>query len=339
MRKQVKHFVICSFLLLVLAAGAYADGAGSRAAFTRSGWAGARNVAMGKTGIVVTDDVYSLYWNPAGLMQLRARKKMDAQEIRKKAREGAVSGISESDLMNFSEDKSDAPFLDIGLSASALSESRQAAFTGAAFGLFGGVAGAGLYTLASTGIDKYDSSGGYLGEAQYVSAVSYLSYAWSAGITDMGISLKGLYEKIDDVSYAGAGLDAGVQVYVLPFLKAAFSATDLGSGLRPAGEYQGVKKEYDFAYPQLSAGASIEADSGFMFSFVVTKRLEQDGYIISGGIQYELMEEFKICMGISDNTFSTGAAFSVYGLSVSYAFSFDKIDYGMNNTVSVSLLL
>jgi hypothetical protein len=42
--------------------------------------------------------------------------------------------------------------------------------------------------------------------------------------------------------------------------------------------------------------------------------------------------------GLNDDYFSTGASINIYGVEAAYSFSFDRIDTGYNNTVSLSIL-
>src|SRR5208337_3795703 len=134
--------VMTAVILFTLALAASADNAGSAASFTRGDWAGARYTASGMTGEVMADDVFSIYWNPAGLSELRTRTKLTEDQITEKARSGDVDSISEEDLLNFSESGKEKLFVDVGISASALDENRNAGFVGGAFNLFGGVFGA-----------------------------------------------------------------------------------------------------------------------------------------------------------------------------------------------------
>ena len=60
-----------------------AENAGSRGSYSRAGWAGARYTAAGMTGEVLSDDVFAIYWNPAGLSELK-KKRLTETEIREK---------------------------------------------------------------------------------------------------------------------------------------------------------------------------------------------------------------------------------------------------------------
>ena len=339
MNNILKTFYILitvSIFVVISKSNLFATGAGSRASFARTGWVGGEYVAMGMTGSIIANDVYSIYWNPAGLNELKRKKKLSEDDVLARAREGRVESIRERDLLDFSEDKSDAIFLDMGFSGSMLAESRNAVFAGVAFGLFDGVAGIGVYTFGSMNIDLYDEYGTPQGTTDYVAGVTYLSYAWSMGVTNVGLTVKGLYEKIDDISYIGGGIDFGAQVAILPFLSVGFTATDLGTGLYPVTGEDDIKKTYDMAYPMLNLGAALNAGTGYIIVASISKRLEQEGYMLSGGIKYELAKYMNVMLGMSGSSFSAGVSLSLPNMIIAYGLSFDRIDYGVNNTVSAS---
>ncbi|MCP4130453.1 MAG: hypothetical protein GY754_05680 [bacterium] len=325
--------------ILLFSSGLYAAGAGSRASFTRGGWVGAKYVAMGMIGEVLADDVFAIYWNPAGLSELKGKHKLTPENIKEKARSGDINDIREEDLLNFSEDqKTDETVFQVGVTGSMLDVSRYAGFSGVAFDLFDGIFGIGVYSIFSTGIETRDNAGILTGEAAYVAGASYFSYGWSVGVTTIGISLKGLYEKIDDAVYAGAGADFGTQVSLLPFLKVGFFIQDLGSFLYPFGSQTDIENRADFAYPTVKLGLSFISDTGITIALSASKKLEQDDYEFSIGVQYQLMPSTALFLGINDLNFSTGMAIQLYNINIAYALAIDKIDYGYNNIVSFKML-
>ncbi|HDP79657.1 MAG TPA: hypothetical protein ENN21_02305, partial [Spirochaetes bacterium] len=148
--------------LLTGSRGYAANDAGSRASFTRGGWVGARYVGMGKAAEVTANDVFAIYWNPAGLSSLKARETLSQDEVSEKARRGEIKDITEKDLIRFSEEGSEKNFLQVGVSACMLDIEREAGFFGAAFNLFKGVGGAGVYTIQSRDIESRDESGAFV---------------------------------------------------------------------------------------------------------------------------------------------------------------------------------
>ncbi|MFW5751893.1 MAG: hypothetical protein ACOCW8_01000, partial [bacterium] len=147
-----KYIYILIFILLsfnILLAG---EDAGSRASYTRTGWVGARYVALGKAAEVIVDDAFAIYWNPAGLCDLSGKESPSIDEIKEKARKGDVDDIKEEDLVTFSEREDRNGVAQIVASGAKLAIEREAGFAGAGFSLWGGVFGAGLYTIRSDDI-------------------------------------------------------------------------------------------------------------------------------------------------------------------------------------------
>ena len=79
--------LVLSLILLNSGLDLFARGTGSRASFNRNAWiAGAKYAAMGSTGVVTSDDVYSIYWNPAGLTELKIKSRLTSEFINDKQR-------------------------------------------------------------------------------------------------------------------------------------------------------------------------------------------------------------------------------------------------------------
>ena len=130
----------------------------------------------------------------------------------------------------------------------------------------------------------------------------------------------------------------GVQVYFLPFLKIGFVIQDIGSGLIPTANYEGIRKKYDFASPSLKVGGAISSDTGLTMAVTGVKRLEQKKYHINAGLRYRLLNSAVVYMGISDSNFSTGITLKLFTLDLSYALAIDKISNGYNNIVSAAII-
>ncbi|MDR3237214.1 MAG: hypothetical protein LBT84_01790 [Spirochaetia bacterium] len=334
-----KLLFIAVLVPLLQSAAVFASDAGSRASYTRGGWVGARYAAMGQCGAVLADDVYAIYWNPAGLSELKSKKKADADDILDKARTGSVDRITEDDLLNFSEPASEMGVAHLGISAARLDIDRNALFAGGAFGLFSGVLGVGVYSILSLDIPSYDETGAPTGQTAYAGSAGYLSYGWSLGVASVGFSLKGLYERIADYSYAGAAIDAGAQVFVLPFIKLGFAMYDIGTGLMPVNDDNGsLKKEYDLGNPSFRINAAVISDVGFTLVVGFMRKLEQDDYFFNFGVQYNVKQFLSIYAGMNNEDFSAGLTVRIGNLDVSYAFVFDNINGGVNNVVSTSML-
>ena len=305
--------------LALAAVPAGASGAGSRAAYIRGGWVGADYVAMGRTAEVLCDDVYSTT-KPAGSPSANAGHQ---EGDRDKAEKGRVDDISEDDLIRFSEEEKSFS-VQLGVTGALLDEDRTTGFVGAAINLPVGVFGIGAYTIVSTGIDRRDYSGVKTGELTYAGSACYLSYGVSLGVASLGVTAKGLWEKLGNTNYVGGGVDIGTQVYVLPFLKIGFVVQDLGAGLYPVEQRYGVRKTYDLGYPTLRLGIALITNRNFTLSV--------------SGIRYDIVKYVSIFLGMQDLAFSTGAAIHVSQFDVSYAFTIDNINYGYNHVVSMQLL-
>lgn len=338
MKELITIYITLIAGLLTMQVSLYAENAGSRGAYSRGGWAGAEYTASGMTGEVLANDVFSIYWNPAGLAELRVKKKLTESQITEKAKQGKVDDITEEDLLDFSEGESSRMLFNIGVSYTRLDLERNAAFSGFAFNLFKGVIGAGLYTISSTGIETRDETGTLTGHTGYSGSAGLLSYALQWDIISFGISAKGYYEKIGESTYSGAGADAGLQIFLLPFLKLGVMVRDAGGFLKPQSAPDSEKR-YDFFQPQIRTGLAFLSSAGVRIAISGSKKLEQTGFEFGGGVSYDLSKFLTVSSGLNDSYFSAGFTLRLLGMDVSYSINFDKIDYGYNNTISMVLLL
>jgi hypothetical protein len=335
--KRITISAMLAAALVLFAADAMASGSGSRGYYTRGGWVGADYVAMGRTAEVLCDDVYSIYWNPAGLTELRYTQVTTEKEIKDKAEKGRVDDISESDLIRFSEEAKSFS-VQVGITGALLDAERSTGFVGVAINLPVGVFGIGAYTLFSTGIDRRDYNGVKTGELTYAGTACYLSYGVSLGVASLGFTAKGLWEKLGNTNYVGGGLDIGTQVYVLPILKIGFVVQDLGVGLYPVEDRLGVRKRYDLAYPTLRLGIALITNRNFTLSVSGIKHLEEKTFSYGVGVRYDIVKYVSVFLGMQDLAFSTGIGIHVRQFDVSYAFTIDNIDFGYNHVVSMQLL-
>lgn len=336
----MKNLCLKISALLIISASfipVYADNAGSRGSYTRGGWAGARYAAAGMTGEVLVDDVFAVYWNPAGLSELKAKKKLTESQIREKAKSGDIEDITDEDLLNFSDEQYEALFLNIGVSYSSLDIDRDAGFAGVAFNAFKGVLGAGFFSITSGDIETRDEAGTLTGKERYTGSAGYLSYSIPWNIISFGITFKGYYESIGEYTYYGCGSDVGAQVYLLPFLKMGIMIRDAGGFLTPEKkEYS--EEEYDFFMPQIKIGAALLSDAGIRLAVSGSRKLEQSDFEYGAGVEFDLSRRMMLSAGLCDGYFSTGVTLKLPGVDISYALNFDRVDYGYNNTVSAAAL-
>lgn len=331
---KIRFFAISS--LLMIPAVLAAQDAGSRATFTRGGFAGAKYLAMGRAAEVVVDDVFAIYWNPAGLVGLKAKEHLSAEEIKERAKKGDVSTITEEDLLRFYDEEGPRTVFQLGVSAALLDIEREAGFSGVAFTAFKGVVGAGVYTIQSRKIESRDEYGNYIKDISYSGSVGYLSYAWVSGVTSIGFSFKGLYEKIGEFSYYGGGIDAGVQTEVVPFLKVGCMVSDIAAGLKPVSEYEYIENRYDFASPSIRVSAALTSrESDFVLAVTGVRKLESKNYELNLGVSYAITESISAYGGLSDSYFSAGLTVNLFSIEFGYAFCYDNINSGYNNIVSL----
>jgi hypothetical protein len=341
--RKIKYisFIIILNLLSVffyIDAGAEND-AGARAAFTRSGWVGGRYVAMGKAAEVVVDDVYAIYWNPAGLRELIQKEALSPEEITNKARSGKIESITEEDLIKFSEDEYSRFFFQTGISTAILDADREAGFVGVAFNVFNGVLGIGYYGIQSRDIESRDEQGNYTGDMDYLASTGYVSYGWGMGVASMGVSVKVLHEKIGKINYFGFGSDLGAQIELVPLVKVGFVVQDIGTFLRPVKSYENIDNKYDFALPVFRLSASISnRASNIIASVSGIKKLEQDDYEVNFGFQYNVTKYSSVYLGLNDSLFSSGASLRLFDMDVTYCFTFDKINFGQNHMISLTIV-
>jgi hypothetical protein len=309
----------------------------SRGTFTRGALVGGRYVAMGRNGEVTADDVYSIFWNPAGLTELRHTQLLTENEIKEKAEKGKANEINEAELLRFSEEEKSFS-VQMGASGSMLTFGANTVFFGMAINLPKGVLGIGSYTIFSGGFDRRDYNGVKTGSLDYVATAGYLSYGVSLGVTSLGFSVKGLYEKIGNDYYLGCGADIGTQVYLLPFLKVGLMIQDLGTGMYPMVKRNGVEQSYAFAYPTLKLGIAVITNRNFTLAVSGLKKLDVRTFGYSVGAQYDVLKWASIYIGFKDLVFSAGVTFHMVQFDVSYAFTMDTVTKGFNHIASATVM-
>ncbi len=330
---------VCMFILLLFPVYIYAaNDAGSRASFTRTGWVGTRYIAMGKAAEVVVNDVFAIYWNPAGLLDIQGPVPLTPEEIKQRAKQGKIDTISEKDLLTFSQDESGFNILQIGASGGMIAAQRYAGFGGIAYKFSGNALGIGLYSIKSPDIDTYDVGGNKTGVTSYSANVGMFSYATYIGDVAFGFTIKALYETIADASYAGTGLDIGVITEVIPFLKVGFVIQDIGTGLYPTKQYDNIVKEYDFGSPSIKiSSAIVSRANNVTIAFSGIKKIEQDDYEYNIGFELQVYKSLSVYLGLNDSLFTTGCTIGIGDFTVGYAFSYDSVDLGYNNFISMIL--
>ncbi|MCU0847834.1 MAG: hypothetical protein MUD12_08095 [Spirochaetes bacterium] len=315
------------FFIMLLQGAVLGTEAGHGKSSLYDGGPGARYNAAGCSADALVDDVYSIYWNPAGLYDAKGKNKIGDGD-------GKSGPGGEDDLTNFSGGGTDNRFFQIGASYTGISPA-QSGFMGIATGLFGGVFGTGAY------YGRFDRDGmrirGLDGSVHDYST-GYMSYATNFGITSVGISLKGLYKKTGKASRAGFGSDAGLQTYVLPMLKLSFSARDAFSYLYPLEKGRLSENRKEYVWPTLGTGAALLAGKKFVFSVSGSKYLGNKKFGYGAGIEYAPIEYLAIGLGFSDMKACGGIRMRLGGSDLAYAFRVDVKTGDLYNTVSFDIM-
>jgi hypothetical protein len=334
---MIKTQVTFSLILsLTCVSALYADSgsAGSRGSYTRSGYCGAKYISFGCSAEATADDVFAIYWNPAGLASLRKNDTMSSDIIRAKAEKGDLTGISEKDIREYGGSSDN--IYQMGISGSSVSIDRNAAFGGIAFKTGIGSFGAGVYTIYSRSIEEFDVNGDKTGTSSYSGSEGILSYSRSISISSIGFSIKGLHETISNTSYAGAACDIGVQASPFPFIKIGCVAQDLGIGLYPVSG-DNLEKKYDKGSPTLRSSVMMESrSSGVSVSGGLVRHIEQKNFIYNAGVRYSPSSHVSLSLGYFDKDFSVGAGTRIWKLEFWYAFSYDRIGMGYNHSISLT---
>lgn len=334
----MKRMVLLLLFILCTVWDLYADSTGVRTAFTRGGLAGAHNIAMGGAVEATTDDLFAIYWNPAGLTNLRRKKISIRDDVRLKLKQDEIDRIRERDLELFLENTPKF-FIQVGISATLLDEEREASFAGVAFNVFDFVLGVGAYAINSDEIETYDEEGTSTGVTAYRTGAGYFSIAYPTEFVSLGVTTKVLYEDLDETPYGGLGWDVGIQTDFIPLLQLGVVVQDLGTGLMPINEEEEYSNDYVFTRPLLRFNLALASrTSDFVLSLGVNRKFESEDLEYKLGFEYRLTPDFSAYLGVKSTLFSTGLQANILNVDVSYALSVDNIDYGYNHTVSALFL-
>lgn len=133
-------------------------------------------------------------------------------------------------------------------------------------------------------------------------------------------------------------MDIGVITEVIPFLKVGFVIQDIGTGLYPTKEYDNIVKEYDFGSPSIKiSSAIVSRANNVTIAFSGIKKIEQDDYEYNIGFELQVYKSLSVYLGLNDSLFTTGCTIGIGDCTVGYAFSYDSVDLGYNNFISMIL--
>ncbi|HSV96054.1 MAG TPA: PorV/PorQ family protein [Spirochaetota bacterium] len=199
--KSILILLVCwAFSAMALRSGALAAGSAgtSGADFLEIG-VGSRPLGMGEAFTAATDDINSIYYNPAGLGTMRY----------------PVASIMHQELIL------DSRFENIS----------------AAFPIFYGFMGVSNSIFWVPPFDKIDIDGNKTGTVTFYNACFTLAYGQSLGFMEVGGSVKYIHQKIDTLTLHSAAMDFGVlkRLYMYSPFDAPIRNFVLGMSLQNIG--------------------------------------------------------------------------------------------------------
>lgn len=278
--------------LPLLASSLWAAGAGSKTgAFLKQG-VGGRGVAMGDAQTAATNDVMSIYWNPAGLGELYQNEVGFMHN-------NYVQGVSQ-DVLYYALPTESANIWGFGLSH-----------------------------LRVNGIEGRDEADGVTGTVE--ASDSLLSVSWARPWDDLrwfpglqtGVNLKGLRKVLENESATGYMADLGLLYEArdgwAEGLRTGVVFQNLGTGLSFGGEKSPFPStlKVGWAYPLFGKNATLALDAV----------LPSDGsmYVNAGG-EYKLWDILGFRLGYKgnldvDSGLTYGVLFGTERLHLDYAFA------------------
>jgi hypothetical protein len=315
--KRLNIFILFMMISWSFPAGSSASENADRMASEFRGMeAGAEYTAMGKSGCALIDDIFSVYWNPAGLGILA--RYLNFSNVKDDKRPGTSNDgqITDNDLTGFSADGDKTA--QTGASGSFIYDKSAAGFLGSAFKVFGGA-------IAAAVISSYNEDN----STEVSASAGYLSYGRSFGPAELGMSLKAFHGKAGDSKFYGFGADAGCRLEVVPFLTLAIVVQDLAAAFKPYSDYGNMENKYDFAVPAYKFSAAMSSIPKMVIAFTGINAPES-GFEFNYGIRYDIIKRLSVSLGLNDYyavcTGFTGG-FSFGKLSYAFSCNIDGKDY------------
>lgn len=256
MRKN--YFIICICVLTVIAAHCGSVFAASQGAAFLKIAAGARAVAMGQAFSGISGDIQSLYWNPAGLAEIKTKQ---------------VFGMSERWLS------------DINVNSLAVVLPQK----------YGNLS-AGLLYVSQPGLDGRDANRQSTGGFPANDSAVILSFSSKAGENIDGLcygaSVKFIQQKIENNSAVGAALDLGINYKPCGASKYQFALAcrNLGNEMKFLDE--------SFSLPlSFVAGAAYNYSEKLLLSCDIKNRVNEGYTDISVGAEYALIDKLDLRTG------------------------------------------
>ena len=265
---------------------------------------GARPTGMGEAFTSISGDIFSLYWNPAGVARHTGTEFafMHNQWFQDVSLEYAALAFSY---------KKNVFGLSLTLSQVANLERRE-----------------GPTENPISYFDEHDLS---------------LGFSWSRKINDkldLGISTKFLYEKIDFSSATGLGFDLGGIYWLRSNIQIGGAILNLGPKMKFEQEGFDLPARYKVGAAYL--GHEKYFNGGFILSLDLVKPNDNDLKVHLGG-EYTYKEKFTLRsgyqIGYDDRNISLGLGLKIKKYAIDYAFVPFSSDLGNSHRISVNLKL
>jgi len=298
----------------------------SSATFLTEGF-GAKSIGLGNAYGVVVSDPSALYWNPAGLAQIYAEKRMtqtietpksaekpagDDEEFNKLLEDQNTAGSKESKTVEITERGYQ---LQLNSSASYLSNGRLMYFGAVGMTLGSGGIGVGYGGTRIAGIDGYDAQGNATGTNTYYGHTAYLGYGWGTGPLRLGISGFAVREDLAGGAVSGGGINAGAQVVVLPPLLSV--AADIKNLAAIQNRTGGALRDLGKIDTLFSFSMQIQApppNSNFKLILGFTANLDKpqgDGVRLNAGLAYGFNKYMYAMLGLNGSKPAVGLGVSL----------------------------
>jgi hypothetical protein len=310
MKKVFSLFKLSWLIILVVVYSSAALGASipdkagtSGLSFLKLG-IGARPTGMGEAFTSISGDIFSLYWNPAGVAR--------------------HTGTEFAFMHN-------QWFQDVSL--------EYAAFC---FGYKKNVFGLSLTLSQVANLERREGPTenplSYFDEHDLS-----LGFSWSRKINDkldLGISTKFLYEKIDFSSATGLGFDLGGIYWLRSNIQLGGAILNLGSKMKFEQESFNLPTSYKIGAAYLGHEKHFNGD--FILSMDLVKPNDNDLKVNLGG-EYTYKEKFTLRsgyqIGYDDRNISLGLGLKIKKYAIDYAFVPFSSDLGNSHRISVNLKL
>lgn len=301
--KWEKISFILGFYLLFKAASAFALGsAGASAfAFLNNGF-GARANGMGKAFIAVANDVSSIYWNPAGLVNLKQKEVIAQHSV-------LFSKLLYYDVLGYTQ-----------------------RITGI------GNVGIGFITLNVPDITFYDdkgNAGSSFIDSENALLLSY-GYKFSKEIS-LGGTLKTIFHRIYKYSGIGLSFDAAATYRFAYDLKFAVVLENiLSTGIK----FNAPNSSRSYAYPKLRLGVAYRGLRDATIAAGIDQQIYGDFYYYAGG-EYNVLSyldaDLKLRAGLDNERVTLGFGIGYGGYSLDYAYDYSLSNNFLGNSSRISV--